>query len=102
VIVPSVSLSVLVRTVRKLASERLTSKQKLIVCHIENNKPNSNVTKLVLQLAEELGCSKSTIWNNLNSLKRAGLVSYSSASNKGRRIMLTKVGKLITEVKTWQ
>lgn len=37
------------------------------------NKPD-NITRLVRFLADDIGCSESCIWNNVNSLKRCGLV----------------------------
>ena len=37
------------------------------------NKP-SNITRLVRFVAKDLDCSESCVWNNVNSLKRCGLI----------------------------
>ena len=79
----------------KLARERLTKKQKQILYYLHKNKEKINATNLVSKLSEELNCSKSTGWNNLNSLKRSSFLSFSSRENKGVPVELTKIGKII-------
>ncbi len=56
-----------------ILNECLTQKQKHIISHLQKNELESS-TQLVLTMAKELNCSKSCVWNNLNSLKRAGLI----------------------------
>ena len=80
-----------------IAKERLTKKQKLILEYLKNGWIKTNVSRLAPKLAKELNCSESAVWNNLNSLKRAFLVSYGDLKNKGADVTLTKVGNLILE-----
>lgn len=80
-----------------IAQERLTQKQKLILNYLKNSYDKTNVTKLVPRLAKELNCSESAIWNNLNSLKKSLLICYGSLQNKGADVILTPVGKLISQ-----
>jgi len=56
----------------KLADERLTKKQKIILLKINGEK---TLTKLVWELSKEIKCSKSGLWKNVNSLIRAGLLT---------------------------
>jgi len=79
---------VLTRTV----NERLTKKQKAILLFL-SRKENIGKTlyKVVSELSRELPCSKSALYNNINSLKRCGLVT----NNHGRPLKLTKVAELI-------
>ncbi|NCO97336.1 MAG: hypothetical protein COY38_01220 [Candidatus Aenigmarchaeota archaeon CG_4_10_14_0_8_um_filter_37_24] len=58
---------------RKVLDERLTKKQKFIVEFLQVNRPD-NITRLAKFLSQELDCSESCVWNNLNALKRCGLV----------------------------
>ena len=80
-----------------LSKERLNQKQKKILFHLNKTEEKSNVTNLVCKLSTELNCSKSALWNNLKSLKKLGLLDYSSLSNKGLPVKLTKVGRLIAK-----
>lgn len=80
-----------------LANERLTQKQKKIVLALEKNEHKVNVTRVVPLLAEMLSCSHSTIWNNLRSLKKSGLVSYGSVHENGKVVELTRFGKIVVE-----
>lgn len=57
-----------------ILKECLTQKQKHIISRLQKNELESP-TNLVESISKELNCSKSCVWNNLNSLKRAGLVS---------------------------
>ncbi|MBD3155180.1 MAG: hypothetical protein GF368_00810 [Candidatus Aenigmarchaeota archaeon] len=58
---------------RKILDERLTKKQKFIIHFLRVNRAD-NITRLVKFLARDLDCSESCIWNNVNSLKRCGLI----------------------------
>jgi len=82
----------LVESLKTLAEERLTQKQKFILLFLASLETKVNVTQLVGVLTEELDCSASAVWNNLKSLKRAGLVSFGSKNSKGKLVRLTKVG----------
>ena len=64
--------------------------------YINGNSGSENVTALVPKLAKELRCANSTIWNNITSLKKCGLVSYGSLASKGEPARLTKLGRLAT------
>ena len=80
-------------TLLKVAQQRLTSKQKLILNSLRFIKTKRSVTKVVPILARELNCSLSAIWFSLNQLKRSQLVEFSSANNKGLPVRLTPLGK---------
>jgi len=69
----------------------------LLLCYIKDNYIKINVTKLVSKLSKELNCSESTIWNNLNPLKKISLVNYGSLQNKGIPVQLTKIGEIISK-----
>jgi len=51
----------------------LNKKQKFIIGFVRKHKIES-VTRLVKFISHELDCSESCIWNNVNSLKRFGLI----------------------------
>ena len=57
----------------KTINERLTKKQKFILEFIRNH-PIESITKLVKLVSHELNCSESCVWNNVNSLKKCGLI----------------------------
>ena len=89
------SIPSLLNVLVKFSNERLTHKQKRIIIYLKTNSVNTNVTKLVPKLTKELNCCSSTVWNNLNSLKRAGLINYGSTQDRGRHITITQIGKLL-------
>ena len=72
----SISKSELNEILQKILNERLTKKQKAILEHLTYNKYES-ATRAVKNLSKLLNCSESCIWDNLNSLKRCGLISNS-------------------------
>lgn len=82
---------------RGIVRGQLTAKQKeiiLYICEIDQDVP---VTRLVNQLAEHLACSKATVWNNLNQLKRIGILSYGDSTSKGLPVKVTSLGRVISE-----
>ena len=80
----------------KLARERLTKKQKQILGFLSEN-GNLTSTALVRTLSKEMKCSRSAVWNNLNSLKHSGLVE----NEPHRPLKLTAIaGKILREVLT--
>ena len=56
-----------------MLDERLTKKQKFILEFVKNHKVGS-ITRLVKIISKDLGCSESCVWNNVNSLKKCGLI----------------------------
>ncbi len=84
-------------TLLKFAQERLTAKQKAILNILVYNPvlAKKPVTQVVGILNKELNSSLSTIWLNLNQLKRIQLVDYGSFKSKGRPIKLTEIGKFL-------
>lgn len=56
-----------------MLDERLTKKQKFILEFVRTHEVE-NITKLVRMVSRELDCSESCVWNNVNSLKKCGLV----------------------------
>jgi predicted transcriptional regulator len=84
-----VSYNSLLDCLSKIATYRLTSKQKVILLELENSLCNS--TQLVDHLSKKLNCSKSALWNNLRELREIGLISQ----NNGKVCKLSEVGKLI-------
>jgi len=75
----------------KFAYERLTAKQKLILKRLPAEKATSS--SLAAALSKELGCSRSCIFNNLNQLRRCGLVD----GENGSPLRLTDAGRLVSE-----
>lgn len=91
------SASELVSSLVVLVRENLNCKQKNILIYLNENANLINVTAIVPKLAKELRCANSTIWNNLTSLKKSGLISYGSLANKGEPACLTKLGRLAAQ-----
>ena len=71
--------SEILECLEKILEERLTKKQKFILDFVKNHKIET-VTKLVKIISNELKCSESCVWNNINSLKRCGLLVNGSGS----------------------
>jgi len=84
-----VSYSNLLECLGKLTKCRLTTKQKIIIEELADNKLNA--TKLVEHLSNKLYCSKSALWNNLRELREISLVNWNGACQ------LTEVGKIISQ-----
>ncbi len=78
-----------------LARERLTAKQRKIVIYLEGREERAPATRTVRELSAILGCSRSTVWNSLASLRRAGLLRYSSREGRGAPVALTPVGAYV-------
>ncbi len=76
------------------ARERLTRKQKQIL-HVLDEWQALNATQLSRVLSKKLGCSQTAVWNNINSLKRAGLISCGTVKDKGKAVALTDAGGII-------
>jgi Mn-dependent DtxR family transcriptional regulator len=75
-----------------LAKERLNYKQKEILKYLSSEAARfKTTTSIVKDLAKILNCSESALFNNVNSLKRSGLVE----NELGKPLKLTKIGKLI-------
>lgn len=81
-----------------LAKEKLTQKQKRILVYLiqKNEDDTTNVTALVSRLSRELNCTQTTVWNNLDPLKRIGLVDYGSLKKRGLPVRLTGTGMLVS------
>lgn len=79
----------LAKCLELVLNERLTKKQKYIISYLRQNE-HENATQLVKIISSGLKCSDSCIWNNLNSLRQAGLVS----SHNGL-VQLTGCAKLV-------
>ena len=87
----------IIDVLRRLSQERLTAKQKKIIQYAGELNQDIPVTRLVNQLVDHLTCSKATVWNNLNQLKRIGILSYGDSTSKGLPVKITPLGKLISE-----
>lgn len=79
----------LTKCLELVLNERLTKKQKYIILYLKDNK-NETATQLVKIISSELKCSQSAVWNNLNSLKRSGIVS-----NDTGLVQLTECAKAV-------
>ncbi len=75
----------------RIADERLTTKQKLILKRLLTAKATSSC--LARTLSKELGCSRTCIFNNLNQLKRCGLVK----GKNGCPLRLTGSGLFVSK-----
>ena len=83
--------AILLGTLTRICKERLTKKQKKILEFLLRSEENGiTSTSLVRILSKEIKCSRSTLWNNLNQLKKCGLVDNSSGF-----LSLTGVCKII-------
>ena len=78
----------LAKCLELVLNERLTRKQKYIISYLKQNE-HETATQLVKIVSSHLKCSHSAVWNNLNSLKRAGLISHNSL------VHLTDCAKLV-------
>lgn len=84
-----------VETLLAVGRERLTAKQKNILKFLSSQGTADNVTNMVGILAQKMCCSKSAVWNNLKSLKRARLISFGCMKKRGDPVTLTKAGIMI-------
>ena len=75
----------------KVSKERLTAKQKLILKRLLTEKATSS--SLAVTLSREIPCSRSCIFNNLNQLKRCGLVE----GENGQPLRLTDAGRIVSK-----
>ena len=85
----------LIEVVKQLAEERITAKQKKILCYIAYSQQHIPITPLVHKLVAYLSCSETAVWNNINQLKRIGIISYGDAQSKGRPVVLGSIGKML-------
>jgi hypothetical protein len=80
-----------------IAKERLTSKQKKILQYLYLNKSSNSVTYTVNILSANFLCSKTAVWNNIRSLRKAYLLLCGDLNNKNIPLNLTKPGLYIAE-----
>ncbi len=83
--------SLLLEVLVKLINERLTKKQKLIIDFLSKSENKFTATSLVRKLSKELNCSKSALWNNLQTLKKCGLLE----NKAGEAIKLSQISKIV-------
>ena len=55
----------------------------------------SNATSLITLISGSLECSTSTSWNMLRALNKQGLIECGTKENKGKRVVLTTLGKIV-------
>jgi Fe2+ or Zn2+ uptake regulation protein len=79
------------RVLRALARERLTRRQKRILAALRSPMVQRSATDLVRELQRTLGCSPSTVWNNLRGLRRGLLLEYGG----NVPVQLTPAGDLV-------
>lgn len=87
----------LYKTLIAIAKTRLTAKQKKILDYLIKSSIKCNATQLVSSLSYNLKCSKSAVWNNLNSLKRSRIIYYGSIENRGIAVELSIIGARISK-----
>lgn len=87
-----IEISLLAKGLRKLAISQLSRRQKKTLEIVSNNGFNSNATRLINALSEQLECSPSTVWNILRSLYKLGLIDCGTKEAKGRKLELTALG----------
>jgi Fe2+ or Zn2+ uptake regulation protein len=87
----------LVETVQKIADERLTAKQKAIMKYVSVMVDEIAITKLVRRLMKMLACSETAVWNNVNQLRRIGVLEYGNVHTKGMPVRVTEVGRIVCE-----
>ncbi len=75
-----------------MGRERLTRKQKIAMRMLLENECPVTATGAVSALSERIGCSKSTMWSVMNSLRMSMLIETGSARNRGRPVRLTSAG----------
>ena len=88
--------SEVIELLHTLARERLTAKQKGIIRYLDRSHQDIPATRLVRDLIGPLACSEATVWNNLNQLKRIGILSSGDIRTKGQPVKITVLGKLIS------
>ena len=71
---------------KRIALDRLTSKQKIIL-EMAKQLEGDKVSDFVIKVKEKLQCSESIVWKSVKALKEIMLLSESS------RISLTEIGK---------
>lgn len=79
----------------KLLEERLTQKQKYILEKLSSETDYYSPTSFTKAVSVGLGCSESAVWNNLNGLKRCGLVESNGF------VRLSSCAKTLMEAKKW-
>ncbi len=76
----------LAKCLELVLNERLTKKQKYILGYVYTHGKVNSITSLVKSVSSELKCSESAVWNNVNSLKRCGLIHTNECVKLGRHV----------------
>jgi len=84
-------------TLRRLAGNRLTQKQKLVLCKISALDSEMTMSTLLRQIAHEENMGESTARLVLQNLRDIGLIECGRNGNKGVPVCLTPVGEVLVQ-----
>ena len=84
-------------TLRRLAGNRLTQKQKLVLCKIAALEEKRTMSTLLRQIAHEEDMGESTARLVLQNLRDIGLIECGRNGNKGVPVCLTPVGEVLVQ-----
>ena len=78
------------------AVDRCLNDKRVDILEIIGSQPEPRtITSVVEDIAELLGCPRSTVWMNVNFLKEMGLIK----NGRGRPVRVTPIGMLVLERK---
>jgi len=84
-------------TLRRLAGNRLTQKQKLILRRIAELDSKLTMSALIRQIAQEENMGESTARVVIQALRDIGLIECGTEANKGVPVRLTPIGEVLVQ-----
>ena len=85
----------LAKCLERVLNERLNKKQKYILEYVYSKGRLHSTTSLVKVVASNLQCSESAVWNNVNSLKRCGLLESNGYVKLTHHVEILLKGRLM-------
>jgi len=84
-------------TLKRLAGNRLTQKQKLVLCRIADLERELTMSALLRKIAEEEQMGESTARVVIQALRDIGLIECGTVENKGVPVCLTPIGQILVQ-----
>ncbi len=89
----AVSVNEVLNAVVMLSGKVLRGRKMEILRMLAEQDGSRTITSAVDEISCAMGCPKSTVWMNVNSLKELGLVE----NGRGKPLKITKIGEIILE-----
>ena len=84
-------------TLKRLAGNRLTQKQKLVMRRIAELDSELTMSALIRQIAQEESMGESTARVVIQALRDIGLIACGTENNKGVPVRLTPIGEVLVQ-----